>query len=100
MLRDSPHEIEAYVQAAELYAKSGKPARAIELFRALREVEGVSQARDIYASNRLIDLYVRTQADDGRALVELRRLVERYPGTDTAVHAREALGMLKARRAG
>ena len=99
VLQQSPHEIEAYVQAAELYASNGDPARAIELFRAMRDVEGVSRARDIYASNRLVDLYLGAASDDGRALVELRRLVERYPGTDVAVRAREALGGLKVRRA-
>ena len=94
-LRETPENIEAYVQAAELYAKSGNAARAIELFRALRNVPTVTSARDIYASQRLVDLY-RGGKDEGRALVELRRLVERYPGTDTAARAREALASLKA----
>ena len=93
-LREAPDSIEAYVQAAELCAKNANPARAIELFRALRNVPSVTGARDIYASQRLIDLY-RAGNDEGRALVELRRLVERYPGTDTAARAREALTALK-----
>lgn len=46
------------------------------------------------ASNRLVDLSLLGR-DEGRALVELRRLVECYPGTDTAIRAREALGRLK-----
>jgi hypothetical protein len=99
-LRQCPHDIEAYVQAAELYASSGNAARAIDLFRALREVPGVSRARDVYASNRLVDLYLGAGSDDGRALVELRRLIECHPGTDTAARAREALGSLKAQRSG
>lgn len=98
VLRESPHEAEAHVQAAELYASIGNTGRAIELLRAVREIPGVSSAREIYASNRLIDLYLGAANDDGRALVELRRLVERHPGTDTATRAREALGRLKAQR--
>ena len=82
------------MQAAELYLSNGNARRASELFRAIRNVPGVSDARDIYASNRLVDLYLLTD-DDGRALVELRRLIERYPNTDTARRAREALGRLK-----
>jgi len=95
VLQDAPGEVEAYVQAAELYLTSGNIARAIELFRAVRMIPGVTNARDIYASNRLVDLHLLAK-DDGRALVELRRLIERYPGTDTAIRAREALGRLKA----
>ena len=98
VLRESPQQAEAGVQAAELYASIGNTGRAIELLRAVREIPGVSSAREIYASNRLIDLYLGAAGDDGRALVELRRLVERHPGTDTAARAREALGRLKAQR--
>src|SRR5688500_5378415 len=93
-LRETPNNTEAYVQAAELYAKNGNAARAIEIFRAVRNVPAVTSARDIYASQRLVDLY-RSRKDEGRALVELRRLVERYPGTDTSTRAREALTALK-----
>ena len=95
VIRDSPHDVEAHVQAAELYAEHGHHERAIGLLRAAREIPGVSAARDVYASNRLIDLYLGPVGSDGRALVELRRLIERYPGTDTAVRARAALGRIK-----
>lgn len=96
VLNASPHDVEAHVQTAELYATSGNPSRAIEVFRALRGIPVVSDARDIYASNRLVDLHLAAN-DQGRALVELRRLIERYPGSDTATRAREALGTIKAR---
>ena len=95
VLRERPNDAEACAQTAELYATSGNPGRALELFRALRAIPGVGHARDIYASNRLVDLY-RLTKQEGRALVELRRLVERYPGTDAGGRAREALGRLKA----
>jgi tetratricopeptide (TPR) repeat protein len=95
VLRERPTDAEALAQAAELYATSGNAARAVELFRALRAIPGVGDARDIYASNRLVDLYLLTK-QDGRALVELRRLVERYGRTDAGARARGALGRLKA----
>ncbi len=37
--------------------------------------------RELYATQRLADLYLGALGDDGRAMVELRRLVERFPGT-------------------
>ena len=98
VIAESPHDIEAHVQAAELYSSNGNAARAIELFRAVRTIPALSPAREIYVSNRLIDLYLGPASNDGRALVELRRLIERYPDTDTARRAREALGNLKAAR--
>ena len=49
-------------------------------------------------SNRLVDLHLLAE-EDGRALVELRRLIELYPGTDTSIRAREALGRLKSAQA-
>jgi len=98
VLRDSPHALEAHMQAAELYATSGNAARAIELFRGVRAMPDATAQRIIYASNRLVDLYLASN-DEGRALVELRRLIEEHPGTDTAQRARQALGRLKNRPA-
>ena len=98
VIAESPNEIEAHVQAAELYASNANPTRAIELFRAVRAIPMLSAARAIYVSNRLIDLYLGPASNDGRALVELRRLIELYPDSDTARRAREALGKLKAKR--
>ena len=94
VLRERPADVEAIAQTAELYATSGNALRAVQLFRALRAIPGVSEARDMYASNRLVDLYLLTK-QEGRALVELRRLIERYPGTDASRRAHDALGRLK-----
>jgi tetratricopeptide (TPR) repeat protein len=98
VLRESPHALEAHMQAAELYATSGNAVRAIELFKGVRSIPGATSQRIVYASNRLVDLYLAGN-DQGRALVELRRLIEEHPGTDTARRARQALGRLKNRPA-
>ena len=94
VLRERPGDAEAIAQTAELYATNGHVDRAVALFRSLRGIPGVSDARDVYASNRLVDLYLLA-GQEGRALVELRRIIERFPGTDAASRAREALGRLK-----
>lgn len=90
-----PNDIEAFVEAAELNARSGRHQRAAELFLGARQIPGISRTRDIYASQRLVDLYLGPLANDGRALVELRRMSERFAGTDAATRAREAIARLK-----
>jgi hypothetical protein len=51
-----------------------------------------------YVSQKLIDLYLGPLAGEGRALVELRRLIERHPGTREAEGARSAIAGLKGLR--
>ena len=84
------------VAAADLYATHGENAeRAAELFRQVQRLPGLPPGQDIYVSNRLADLYLGPLNTPGRALVELRRIVQRYPGTAAAQHARSAIATLK-----
>ena len=93
----NPLEVRARIAAAELYASHGaNHARAAELYREVQRVPGLGSGQDVYVSNRLADLYLGPLATPGRALVELRRLVDRYPGSAVAEHARAALATLKA----
>jgi tetratricopeptide (TPR) repeat protein len=93
----APDNVDARIKAAELYSRDLRdPARAAELFRQVQRIPGVAPGSDLYVSNRLVDLLVGPLADPGRAMVELRRLIERHPGTTAASHAREALARLKA----
>lgn len=92
----SAGDADVRLRAAELYATSGNnPRRAAELFAEVRRIDGVGSGQDIYASNRLIDLYSGALDMPGRALVELRRMIDRYPGTPAAANARNALARLK-----
>jgi hypothetical protein len=89
--------VEVRVKAAEMYARpKGDPRRGAELFRTVQRIPELPVARDVYVSNRLIDLYLGPLRDEGRALVELRRLAEKYPGTDTAAGALAAIARIKA----
>lgn len=93
---EQPGDADVRVRAAELYAGAGgDPARAAAIFRELRAIPRVPPERALYASQRLIDLYRGPLADEGRALVELRRIVESFPGSQAAAHAREAIRRLK-----
>ena len=87
--------IEVRVKTAEMALRAGRPARAVELFREIQRAHHGDAGRDVYASNRLIDIFIGPMADPGRAMVELRRLIERYPNTDTAARARAGLDRIK-----
>ena len=84
--------ISVRIRAAELYMGAGaNPTRAAELFREIQRVPDVAPTQDIYVSNRLIDLLLGPLKQPSRALVELRRIIERYPTSSAAIHARTAL---------
>lgn len=100
VIAEHPEAIPPRMRAAELYAaRGGAPRRAAELFREIRAMPGVASRDAVYACSRLADLYDGPLDDPGRALVELRRIVELYPGTPVAAHARAALPRLKERLA-
>jgi hypothetical protein len=97
-IADDPAAIRPRIRAADLYAGLGRnPQRAAELFREVQRIPGLTSGQDVYAGNRLVDLYMGPLALPGRALVELRRLVDRYPDSRVAPHLREAIATLKAR---
>jgi hypothetical protein len=98
IIAEQPTLVSARLVAAEHYARANRnPARAAELFREVRTIPGVPIRDAIYSSSRLVDLYDGPLADPGRALVELRRIIELYPASAVAKHARSALPALKKR---
>ena len=87
------------IRAGELYLRTLKePTKALQRFRGARDVPGITPEHHIYASLKIIDLYLGPLDDQGRALVELRRFVDAHDGTREAQHAREAIARLKAER--
>lgn len=92
----TPAEPRARIAAADLYAAHGEnPVRAAELYREVQRMPGVMSGHDIYVSNKLADLYLGPLNEPRRALVEFRRLIQRYPGSVAADHARAAIANLK-----
>lgn len=97
IIAERPDAVRARMRAAELYAREARrPERAAELFREARGVPSITVGDDIYVTNRLVDLYTGPLATPGRAMVELRRLIDRYPGSPAAVNARAVLASMKA----
>jgi predicted Zn-dependent protease len=99
LIAASPGAVQPRLRAAELYAKHGTPRRAAELLRDARRSPAITAGEDMYATNRLVDLLVGPLGDPGRACVELRRLIDRYPRSTNAQHAREALARIKEQMA-
>jgi hypothetical protein len=92
-----PDEPRVRMAAADLYAThGGNPARAAELYREVQRIPGLMSGHDVYVSNKLADLYLGPLNQPGRALVEFRRIIERYPDSTAAQHARMALANVKS----
>lgn len=99
-----PADAALRLRVADVYARRrGDHARAAALFREGRALfaDGADArspaARDatLYATQRLIDLYDGPLGDQGRALVELRRLIETFPNSREAAAARATLARWK-----
>ncbi|MFL5613525.1 MAG: tetratricopeptide repeat protein [Gemmatimonadaceae bacterium] len=96
LIADNRLAIEPRIRAAELYAKRPEGARrAAELLREAQRIPGIAPGRDSYVTNQLVDLLAGALGQPGKAMVELRRLIERYPNSRSAEYARVALARIK-----
>ena len=83
------------IRAADLHAKHDTPKRAAELYRMAQQTPKIAAESHMYATNRLIDLYMGPLSNADAAVSELRRLIAMHPSSDAAKHARAALVSLK-----
>jgi hypothetical protein len=85
------------IRAAELYSREAKNhVRAEQLFREVIRHPKCTPGEEVYSANRLADLYTGPLDQPGRALVELRRIADRYKGTQVSERAVAAIRSLKA----
>ena len=85
IIAERPSAIDARLRAAELYDRERKDfGRAAALFREVQRLPTTSPGQFIFVTNRLVDLYTGPLNEPGKALVELRRLIERHPGSPAA----------------
>ena len=68
---------------------------AVKWYKRARKAERITAETDAYVSIRLVDLH-EAQGENGRAMVELRRLLERHPDSQYVRAARARLKALKA----
>jgi tetratricopeptide (TPR) repeat protein len=92
-----PDNVEVRLRAAELYRKNSSFEEAARLYR---DVQSKAQRSrdDVHASLRLIDLYLAWPENEGRSMRELKRLIDKYPGTEIEKRSRAALANLKRER--
>jgi len=90
--------VPALLRRAELLAGPlGRPDTAVqELERLQRDADRLSAEEDMRVGLALAELYEQALREPGRAMVEVRRLIDRHPG---ARHARELRHLLAALRA-
>lgn len=84
-------------RAALLAGPLGQPETAMVELEALQAGE-LSPRDDLRVGLALVDLYDRRLADPGRAMTELRRLIDRHPEDAGVRHLRKLLAGLKAER--
>lgn len=97
IILEAPTDPQPRLRAAELYAKAGQRERAEELYRSVQRLQRVPPKDDVFASNRLVDLYLAWPGNETKGLRELRRLIDTYPDRDVAAHARAGLTNLKSK---
>lgn len=92
-----PENLEVRFRAAELHRRISAFEQASALYR---EVQSKSQRPqdDIQASMRLVDLYLIWPGYEGRSMRELKRLIDKYPGSDIEKRSKAALANLKRER--
>ncbi|HTD83084.1 MAG TPA: tetratricopeptide repeat protein, partial [Gemmatimonadaceae bacterium] len=96
IILEAPNDPRPRLRAAELYAKSQLRERAEELYRSVQRLPNLKRQDDVFASNRLVDLYLVWPGHETKGLRELRRLIDTYPETDVAQRARAGLVNLKS----
>lgn len=83
-------------QIAEFHLSQGNGEKSGEVLMQLRALPGCTVSDELYATQRLIDLYLGPLQKPERAMVEMRRLADRYPDTPDGQGARAELRRRKA----
>lgn len=96
-IADPESTVDVRIRAAELYTREAKrPDRAAELLRDAIRHPKCTSGEEVYAAFRLSDLLSIHLGQPGRALVELRRIADRYKGTPTGDRAKESIRVMKS----
>lgn len=97
---ENPDSVLTLVRAADFHLRLRQdPTAALERFLRARALGSGAADTRRYVQQKIVDLYLGPLRDDGRAMAELRRLIDGHPGSREAEGARAALAELKARRA-
>jgi hypothetical protein len=96
---ENPGHIITVVRAADFHLRTRKDTKAaLDHYLQARTLNTGTIDLRRYVQQKIVDLYLGPLNDESRALMELRRLIDGFPGTREADNAREALSAIKARR--
>lgn len=96
--QDPGNRVRSLVRRAAILAGPLKmPEAAVtELEELQRDADRLTPGDDMHLGLALTELYEQKLANPGRAIVEVRRLIDRYPETRQAKELRTLLGALRA----
>jgi hypothetical protein len=95
-----PDDPEPRFRIARLYLKELKRYEdAIAWFKQARSARAIDAGRALVATQEIVDIYDHKLHQPRRAIPELARLVERFPGTAAATWAQDELRVRRARLA-
>lgn len=95
IIAESPSDATPRLRAAEICARGKMYERAEGFFRGVQRLPNLAVRDDVYASNRLVDVYLSWPGHEKKALRELRRLIDTYRGSEIAERAHQGLATLK-----
>jgi hypothetical protein len=97
--RNPSERVEATLRRSKLLAESlAHPETAALELDNLRASQPLSSREDFRVGLALVELYEQHLGDPGRAMAELRRLIDRHPTARDARRLRTALAELKSQR--
>lgn len=98
-LLENPTNAGVLVKSADFHLRERKdPGAALPLYQRARQLNTGGEDLRRYVQQKIVDLYLGPLNDEGRAMAELRRLIDAFPQSREAEAAREALATIKARR--
>jgi hypothetical protein len=96
---ENPTNPGVIVKAADFHLRERKdPATALSLYQRARQLNTGGDDLRRYVQQKIVDMYLGPLNDEGRALSELRRLIDGFPESREAEAAREALAAIKIGR--
>ncbi len=96
---EHPEHVLTIVRAGDFYLRlRNEPSTALARYQQARALGTGSPDTQRYVQQKIVDLFLGPLQDEGRAMVELRRLIDAFPGTREADGARQLLAELKAKR--
>ena len=96
--RDPRERVTATLRRAALLAGPMRQPETAAMELERLQAQELAPQEDLRVGLALVDLYDRRLDDPGRAMAELRRLIDRHPGERDVSQWRRALALMKAER--